>query len=217
MHHSSTTRSLRVFSLPKLMLEVPPLCPGSLLDLPQLHNLPLAPGDRDFLPSLFVAQTLLEADNFAHHAGIGCQFHEALENSQHCSEAIARRLVFGLVATCCPHYGLGLRVGRHLPPDQEGSRPDAATKLKWASTSHVRSERINRFVPTPGGVAMGPLTFDPAVDMEQRDQENTYFPGLQKDKNAGPRFWGRREGTNLSLEEGTFPSRDVRQAGGASC
>ena len=33
-------------------------------------------------------------------------------------------------------------------------------------------------MPTPGGVTPGPRTFDPAVDMEQRDKDNAHFPRL---------------------------------------
>ena len=87
----------------------------------------------------------LQADKFSHHAGIGCEFHEALENPHHCAEAICRRLVFDLAAACCPAYRLPLRPGRHLPPDQELTRPDVTMMLRWSSTSHLKADKINRW------------------------------------------------------------------------
>ena len=205
---SCARHPLRVFSLPKLMLE--------------LHNLPLASTNPAAYPSQYVAQTILEEDKYSHHAGLGCQFHESLESSHHCSQSICLRLVFSLTAACNPIYDLGLRRGRHLPPDQDVARPNVTMKLKWASCNHVKSERINRFVPTPGGITSGPHTFDPKVDVEHRDKDNVNFPGhvfsKENKETRPPVVWGGRPGVgSLGLErldltsERMFPGLGVRQ------
>lgn len=206
IEQSNARVPLRVFSLPKLMME--------------LHNLPLENVSPDeAYPSEFVAQTLLEEDKYWYHAGLGCQFHESLENSSHCSQAICHRLVFSLTAACNPIYGLSLRQGRHLPSDQDCARPDMHTKLKWTNSNHVKSDRINRFVPTPGGTTTGPQTFDPEMDVEHIDKDNTNFPGHILSVKDMPRTGGSRTSyslhkTEVSVDSQRFPGRDIRNIGG---
>ena len=92
---SAASKKIRLFSLPKLMLEV--------------YNLPLDPADMDGRMTVHVATSVLEIDKYSHYAGIGCQFHEALENPIYCSEAIVRRHVFDIADCCCRLYQLVLR------------------------------------------------------------------------------------------------------------
>ena len=92
---SGASKKIKLFSLPKLILE--------------MYNLPLDPADVEGRMTVHVATSVLETDKFSHYAGIGCQFHEALENPIHCSEAIVRRHVFDLVDACCRLYQLVLR------------------------------------------------------------------------------------------------------------
>ena len=151
VQRSAAVRQLRLFSLPKLMLE--------------LRNLPLAAGAPEYYPSQHVAQSVLEEDKWSHHAGIGCEFHEALENPHHCSVAIVRRLVFDLASGCCVVYRLALRAGRHLPPDQELTRPDVAAQLRWSGApGYVKAESLNRssFGSDAGHVCAG-LSRPPAA------------------------------------------------------
>ena len=76
VERSGARRPLRIFDLSKLMLE--------------LHNLPLDNSGPEAFPSTYLAKDLLEADIFSHHAGLGCEFHEALENPHHCAASICR-------------------------------------------------------------------------------------------------------------------------------
>ena len=92
---SAASKKFKLFSLPKLMLEV--------------YNLPLDPADMDGRMTVHVATSVLEMDKYSHYAGIGCQFHEALENPIYCSEAIVRRHVFDIADVCCRLYKLVLR------------------------------------------------------------------------------------------------------------
>ena len=92
---SGASKKIKLFSLPKLILE--------------MYNLPLDPADVEGRMTVHVATSVLETDKFSHYAGIGCQFHEALENPIHCSEAIVRRHVFDLADACCRLYQLVLR------------------------------------------------------------------------------------------------------------
>ena len=215
---SSTVQDdpLRVYSLPKLMFE--------------LHNLPLSPSHPAAYPSEYVAQTVLEDDKFSHYPGLGCDFHESLESSHYCSQSICQRLVLRLTAACNPIYNLGLRSKGHLPPDQAVSKPNVTNKPKVSSCNYVKSERINRFIPTPGGVTLGPQTFDPKIDVEHRDKDNVYFPGHMSDTKAitrPPVSRGGRPGVgSLGLERldltsemmfpalGGFPGRDIRSGKG---
>ena len=73
---SAARRPLRIFDLAKLMFE--------------LHNLPLDSSGPEAFPSTYLAKDLLEGDSFSHHAGLGCEFHEAVENPLHCAASICR-------------------------------------------------------------------------------------------------------------------------------
>ena len=92
---SAASKKIKLFFLPKFMLEV--------------YNLPLDPADMDGCMRVHVATSVLEIDKYLHYGGIGCQFHEALENPIHCSEAIVRRHVFDIADVCCRLYHLVLR------------------------------------------------------------------------------------------------------------
>ena len=92
---SAASKEIKLFSLPKLMLEV--------------YNLPFDPTDMDGRMTVHVATSVLETDKYSHYAGIGCQFHEALENPIYCSEAIVRRHVFDIADVCCRLYNFKLR------------------------------------------------------------------------------------------------------------
>ena len=93
-------------------------------------------------------------------------------------------------------------------------------KLKWSQTSHVQTDRINRFVPTPGGVTIGAVVkFIPALDMVHREDLNPNFPRLddiQGQVVKGSMFKGGMGSTCKSTEAKkssageTFASRDVR-------
>ena len=203
---------LRVYSLPKLMFE--------------LHNLPMGLSHPAAYPSEYVAQTVLEDDKFSHHSGLGCDFHESLESFHYCSQSICQRLVLSLTATCNPIYNLGLRRNDHLPPNQAVTKP----KIELSKCNYVKSERINRYVPTLGGITLGPQTFNPKVDVEHRDKDNVYFPGHMSDTKTtarAPVSWGGRPGVgSLGLERldltsemmfpalSGFPGRDIRTGKG---
>jgi len=202
---SAASEEIRLFSLPKLMLEI--------------YNLPLDPADVEGRMTVHVATSVLETDKYSHYAGIGCQFHEALDNPMHCSEAIVRRHVFDIADVCCRLYQLVLRPGRHLPPDQSLTKPDMEMKLKWTQTCHVKADTINRFVPTPGGVTIGADKFNPALDMVHRDDQDPNFPRLDHDIQGklvkGSMFKGGvgRTLANKSyagIVGEAFPGRDVR-------
>lgn len=202
---SAASKKIRLFSLPKLMLEV--------------YNLPLDPADMDGRMTVHAATSVLEIDKYSHYAGIGCQFHEALENPIYCSEAIVRRHVFDIADCCCRLYQLVLRPGRHLPPDQGLTKPDMEMKLRWSQTSHVKADTINRFVPTPGGVTIGADKFNPALDMVHREDLNPNFPRLDNIQGQvvkGSMFKGgmgstcRSTAAKKSSAGETFASKDVR-------
>ena len=75
----------------------------------EVYNLPLYLADMDGCMRVHVAASVLEIDKYLHYGGIGCQFHEALENPIHCSEAIVRRHVFDIADLCCRLYYMVLR------------------------------------------------------------------------------------------------------------
>jgi len=201
---SAASKKIKLFSLPKLMLEV--------------YNLPLDPADMDGRMTVHVATSVLETDKYSHYGGIGCQFHEALENPIHCSEAIVRRHVFDIADVCCRLYQLALRPGRHLPPDQGLTKPDMEMKLKWSQTSHVKADTINRFVPTPAGVTIGADKFNPVLDMVHREDLNPNFPRLDNIQGQvvkGSMFKGGMGSTRSTASKKNsageaFASRDVR-------
>ena len=192
----------------------------------ELHNLPLGPSNPAAYPSEYVAQTVLEDDKFSHYPGLGCDFHESLESSLYCSQSICQRLVLSLTAACNPIYNLGLRRNDHLPPNQAVTKP----KIELSKCNYVKSERINRYVPTPGGITLGPQTFNPKIDVEHRDKDNVYFPGHMSDTKTATRppvSWGGRPGVgSLGLERldlasemmfpalSGFPGRDIRTGKG---
>ena len=127
-----------------------------------------------------------------------------------------------LTATCNPIYNLGLRRNDHLPPNQAVTKP----KIELSKCNYVKSERINRYVPTPGGITLGPQTFNPKRDVEHRDKDNMYFPGHMSDTKTtarAPVSWGGRPAVgSLRLERldltsdmmfpalSGFPGRDIR-------
>ena len=123
-------------------------------------------------PSIHIAQALMEEDRFSHHAGLGCHFHESLNNPHHCSLSICKRMIFTLASSCSNLYRLHLRPGRHLPPDQV--EQNLANQLQLTNISYVREERINRKVPTPGGVTCVPAEFDPQLMVHKKSSE--FFP-----------------------------------------
>jgi len=147
LNKSSSKLNFKIFSLSKLLQEL------------------------GHYPSIHIAQALMEEDRFSHHAGLGCQFHESLSNPHHCSLSICKRMFFTLASSCSNLYRLHLKPGRHLPPDQVDE--NLASQLQITSLSYVREERINRKVPTPGGVTSVPAQFDPKLMVTDRSKETT--------------------------------------------
>jgi len=141
---SKSNKTLRIFSLSKL--------------LQQLGH----------YPSIHIAQALMEEDRYSHHAGLGCDFHETLNNPHHCSLSICKRWFFTLAFSCSNMYRLHLKPGRHLPPDQ--AEVNLTNQLQISNLSIVREERINRKVPTPGGVTSVPSKFDPKLMVTDRSK-----------------------------------------------
>eukprot|EP00092_Neocalanus_flemingeri_P016616 GFUD01017977.1.p1 GENE.GFUD01017977.1~~GFUD01017977.1.p1 ORF type:complete len:495 (-),score=145.53 GFUD01017977.1:1213-2598(-) len=141
---------------------------NSQLDF-KIFSLPKLLQELGHYPSIHIAQALMEEDRFSHHAGLGCQFHESLGNPHHCSLSICKRMLFTLSASCSNLYRLHLKPGRHLPPDQV--EHNLANKLQLSHISFVTEERINRKVPTPGGVTAMPTEFDPKLMVQRRDSE----------------------------------------------
>ena len=169
-------------------------------------------------PSIHIAQALMEEDRYSHHAGLGCDFHETLNNPHHCSLSICKRMFFTLVFSCSNMYRLNLKPGRHLPPDQV--EVNLASQLQISNLSIVREERINRKVPTPGGVTAVPAKFDSKLMVLDRSKgtststtepvtrENAFPPlprpvsSVGKATGAIPKNTGRD----------TFKARDIREA-----
>ena len=110
-------------------------------------------------------------------------------------------------------YRLNLKPGRHLPPDQV--EVNLASQLQISNLSIVREERINRKVPTPGGVTAVPAKFDSklmvldkskgtsSTTTEPVTRENA-FPPVSRPVSTGaiPKNPGRD----------TFKARDIREA-----
>ena len=133
-------------------------------------------------PSIHIAQALTEEDRFSHHAGLGCQFHESLNNPHHCSLSICKRMFFTLAYSCSNLYRLHLKPGRHLPPDQVDA--NLANQLQIGNLSIVREERINRKVPTPGGVTTVPAKFDRKLMVTDRSRDFISTKSISKDDDA---------------------------------
>jgi len=140
---AKTNQEFKVFSVTKLLLEL------------------------GHYPNIHIAQALMEDDQFSHHSGLGCNFHESLNNPHHCSLSICKRMVFTMSSACSNLYRLRLKPDRHLPPDQV--EQNLANKLQLANISFVREERINRKVPTPGGVVSMPHQFDHSLMVSKRE------------------------------------------------
>jgi len=159
--------SLRVFTLPLLLFH--------------LHNAcPCYPW-----PTECLADYAMEKDLYSYHHYIGCEFHEALQNSTHCTLSKAKRLVFTVCGECCPLLEIELVPGFHEPPDQDASSPiSLAVKKEMSQMSHVREEggRINRFVPAVCGVSIMPEdSEDSDCDISSSDvlsRSSTSFPKL---------------------------------------
>jgi len=194
---SKSKNTLKVFSLSKLLQEL------------------------GRYPSIHVAQALMEEDRYSHHAGLGCDFHETLNNPHHCSLSICKRLFFTLAFSCSNMYRLHLKPGRHLPPDQV--EVNLASQLQISNLSIVREERINRKVPTPGGVTSVPAEFNPKLMMTDRSKSSVTpidstvidkdkaFPPLSGSVHAPPKSTGaipKMGGQN------PFKARDIRDKPG---
>jgi len=194
---SKSKNTLKVFSLSKLLQEL------------------------GRYPSIHVAQALMEEDRYSHHAGLGCDFHETLNNPHHCSLSICKRLFFTLAFSCSNMYRLHLKPGRHLPPDQV--EVNLASQLQISNLSIVREERINRKVPTPGGVTSVPAEFNPKLMMTDRSKSSVTpidstvidkdkaFPPLSGSVHAPPKSTGAIPKT---AGQNPFKARDIRDKPG---
>jgi len=194
---SKSKNTLKVFSLSKLLQEL------------------------GRYPSIHVAQALMEEDRYSHHAGLGCDFHETLNNPHHCSLSICKRLFFTLAFSCSNMYRLHLKPGRHLPPDQV--EVNLASQLQISNLSIVREERINRKVPTPGGVTSVPAEFNPKLMMTDRSKSSVTpidstvidkdkaFPPLSGSVHAPLKSTGA---IPKKADQNPFKARDIRDKPG---
>ena len=56
-----------------------------------------------------VPDSLMEADPYSHHPGLGCGLHEGLDRSPYCSLSISKRLVFTLLQVSAKCHNFQLR------------------------------------------------------------------------------------------------------------
>jgi len=161
---SGSNMEFKVYPLPKLLQE---LC---------------------HFPNIFIAQHLMEEDNFSHNPGLACHLHESLQNYYHCSLSVCKRWIFTLVNACSNMYDLTLKPGRHLPPRDVERNLAHELEIQTSKLCIVREERINRFIPTPGGVTSLPAVFDTDKMVKKGVESNLEF-SITSNCGGKPNWW----------------------------
>ncbi|XP_019865850.1 protein maelstrom homolog [Aethina tumida] len=86
----------------------------------------------------------MSKDIYSHVPDIGCEFHESIEYTLHCSKSIVTRQAYIICDNCCPVLKLELIPGRHIPRrtrlnfneetfDQGGSSRDQSVRTDGQS------------------------------------------------------------------------------------
>jgi len=169
-------------------------------------------------PSIYIAEVFLEdTTKFNHFKGLGCDVHESLRNSNHCSLAICQRHVFNVCSACCPAYNIHPRPGKHYPQEKTIT---LAPKLLNLENLAIE-ERINRKIPIPAGVTDIPLglgmdeNFSSAFGRQDLDASSSGSRTIKKSFKpinvAEPVQRVDRMAANLGAIPKIYPSRDIRE------
>lgn len=189
-------------------------------------------------PSVTIAEYCLDdltKDNHIH--SLGCDIHASLMKAGHCSQSLVKRHVYNTLQACCATHSVTLKVGSHYPQETL-FRPLKPSQLPM--TTFAIEERINRKIPTPGGVTTIPLGVDEEIvkSLDLRKKENEeYFAEKPKprgksksilfkksaededfdqifpggDNQSGAKDAGRCRG--LGAIPKMFPASDIRESG----
>ncbi|XP_053692010.1 protein maelstrom homolog [Sabethes cyaneus] len=153
-------------------------------------------------PSVHMAKALLEKDVYAYTIGIGCEVHEGLGNSIHCSLSKCVRWAFTISDSCCLDLGLDMEPGKHLPRNM--TLPTEITE-----TVSCVSSRFNKTILPSNKTRDGASRRPRSSERQSIDQANTTiyssrvaadeinchdFPTLQESLNTTNPFYKFIEG-----------------------
>jgi len=144
-------------------------------------------------PSDVIADAVMQ-DNIRNssYRGLGCDLHETLGNFAHCSLSIAQRWVFNMVSPCCQLYQLPLKPGKHYPQEKHVTLHPSMINMDNLAIE----DRINRKIPTPGGITETPRGLD-----EESEKM------LEKQR----MMEGKRRRRMVAEFDGEFPASDFRE------
>lgn len=167
------------------------------------------------LPSIYIAEAFLDdTTKFNHFKGLGCDVHESLRNSNHCSLAICQRHVFNVCSACCPAYNIHPKPGKHYPQEKTITLSPKLLNLENLAIE----ERINRKIPTPAGVTDIPLGMGMNEDLsssfgrhDANNDKSQTVKKIFKPIMVEPVPKVDRMAANLGAIPKVFPSRDIRE------
>jgi len=184
-------------------------------------------------PSVTIAEHCLDdatRDNHIH--SLGCDIHASLMKAGHCALSLAKRQVYNTLQACCATHNITARAGSHYPQETL-FRPLKPSELPM--TTFAIEERINRKIPTPGGVTTIPPGVDEEIfrSLEQRKKENDeFFAAKPKPRGKSKSILFKKSADdedyvfgeeNLSGTEKSlgaipkmFPATDIRESGAST-
>ena len=202
-NQAGTEEVLKIYQLPKLMYELRNAAPD--VDVDTIMKVKAGEGKQQvrWIPSVGMAEMALTREPFMYWRGLGCDFHEDLDNTRHCALATAKGLAYTVADYCSEPFNVKMKPGRHAPMAAEtrdwetvnreklGTNPDAEykssvdragiEKARAARDQAVIMEWINPWGTkisvnaTPAGVTTVSRNFDPnTVEVGERAAE---FPG----------------------------------------
>jgi len=181
-HASLPTEEMRVYPLPQLLLT---LCP--------------------LIPSFSLATSLLTSDPFSHQPSLSCWLHSSLNNHHHCSLSIAARRAFSFLHAAKETFpGVRWLEGNHFPSSKTAVSDPRSSERLALKYSLVKEERINRFIPVPGGVTRLPQFSD---ERDFHELTTPHIETLHEDDDI-------QVIKVVNRKEATFDMTDVSDAGG---
>lgn len=65
--------------------------------------------------TIYVAEAMIERDQYEFHLNLGCETHEELDATKYCSLSQVRRWSYTVCDHCCVDLGISLIPGKHIP------------------------------------------------------------------------------------------------------
>jgi len=181
---------IKIHKLSQLLYELRKAAPD--MELKKEDN-PREGGEKEepLIPSAAVAAMLLDKETYSYWRGLGCDFHEELDNNCFCALTIAKGLAYRMAALCSKPFNINMRPEYHTPPEYQNEK----TKVSgYISTVNKNKDIVKQAVTpeennawgtkvsiraAPAGVTSIPNSFDPdTVEFGVGAQE---FPGLHPD------------------------------------